>query len=211
MLARFLPQSFPFFELLASQSDLLKKENINLALILEHKHETEITAEIMRGLKEDVGQLSTDIVGHLSQTFITPIDKEDIHAISSGQEHLSSMFYHLSTKFFCCGLPQGFPSTIHLLIGNIQILIEDIEQMIKKLPQKVNISEILQHFKRTKEEGMTLLTSGFAKLQHTPITESNCINEGMLLLIVYYNQIERIMIQIQSIADTLEKVMIKYV
>lgn len=211
MLARFLPQSVPFFELLAKQSTILQKQIQQLIIIneqAENNHPIEI--QTLQSTKKEINQLYSTITEHLSRTFITPIDKEDIHAINLGQLYLSCTFYELGTLFFYCRIPASIPSSLKLLIANEQNMIDDILSMIKELPKKIDISSNLQEIREKKENGATILVMGFKKIQEFNFTDISTTKE-LFILSKYYDQLALAMEQTLNLADILEKTMIKYV
>lgn len=211
MLARFLPQSVPFFELLTKQSAILQKQINQLTRIIElsqTKHDIE--KQEIQSAKEEIKQLNRTITEHLSRTFITPIDKEDIHAISIGQTHLSCSLYVLGVELFLCGVPVAIPSSLQLLLSNEQSMINEIQKMIKELPNKTDISPNLQVIREKRENGSNLLTIELKKIQQFSFTDFNTIKE-LLILSKYYDKLELAMEQTINLADTLERTMIKYV
>lgn len=211
MLARFLPQSVPFFELLAKQSTILQKQIHQLIIINEHAENNHpIEIQTLQSTKEEINQLYSTITEHLSRTFITPIDKEDIHAINLGQLHLSCNFYELGTLFFYCKIPVSIPSSLKLLIANEKNMIDDILGMIKELPKKTDISSNLQKIREKKENGAVLLVMGFKKIQEFNFTDINSTKE-LFILSKYYDKLALAMEQTLILADILEKTMIKYV
>lgn len=85
MLARFLPQTVPFFKLLMEQNAVLQRMAQSLIVVMENTYESEGHLKQINILEEEADKLNRKITWHLSQTFITPIDREDIHAINLAQ------------------------------------------------------------------------------------------------------------------------------
>lgn len=211
MLARFLPQSVPFFELLAKQSTILQKQIHQLIIINEQaKNNHPIEIQTLQNTKEEISQLYNTITEHLSRTFITPIDKEDIHAINLGQLYLSYTCYELGTLFFYCRIPNSIPFSLELLIANEQNMIDDILSMIKELPKKTDISSNLREIREKKENGAILLVMGLKKIQDFNFTDISTTKE-LFILSKYYDKLALAMEQTLNLADILEKTMIKYV
>lgn len=209
MLARFLPQSIPFFELIASQHAILQKQHLLIIQFIDQKEQIETSIEEARLVKDELSKLTNYITLHLSRTFITPIDKEDIHAISLAQEHLSDNLYHLNIKFFHCGIPK-LPSSIFLLIKTLGIMLENLGEIIKELPKKTDFSALLQKVREKKEDGMNLLITGLVKIQQLEILDFKLVKD-VYLVANYYEQLEFAIRQLTHLSDTLEKTMIKYV
>ena len=90
MLARFLPQTVPFFKLLMEQNAVLQRMAQSLIVVMENTYESEDHLKQINILEEEADKLNRKITWHLSQTFITPIDREDIHAINLAQERVAA-------------------------------------------------------------------------------------------------------------------------
>ena len=102
MLTRFLPQTVPFFKLLMEQNAVLQRMAQSLIVVMENTYESEGHLKQINILEEEADKLNRKITWHLSQTFITPIDREDIHAINLAQERVADgiqtvSYTHLSS------------------------------------------------------------------------------------------------------------------
>ena len=100
MLARFLPQTVPFFKLLMEQNAVLQRMAQSLIVVMENTYESESHLKQINILEEEADKLNRKITWHLSQTFITPIDREDIHAINLAQERVADGIQNLASRFF---------------------------------------------------------------------------------------------------------------
>ena len=75
MLTRFLPQTVPFFKLLMEQNAVLQRMAQSLIVVMENTYESEGHLKQINILEEEADKLNRKITWHLSQTFITPIDR----------------------------------------------------------------------------------------------------------------------------------------
>lgn len=83
--SRFTPKEPKFFPLLKQLSDVLSSASALLTESLQHDQATE-RAEFYKRIKEEErkgDQLTHQILNELSTTFITPLDREDIHDLAS--------------------------------------------------------------------------------------------------------------------------------
>ena len=138
MLARFLPQTVPFFKLLMEQNAVLQRMAQSLIVVMENTYESEGHLKQINILEEEADKLNRKITWHLSQTFITPIDREDIHAINLAQERVADGIQNLASRFFMCGfMYQRFPA--HMMTRNIKGMIEETELMLGQLEKKKDV------------------------------------------------------------------------
>ena len=85
MLPSFLPKTIPFFEMLEEQNKMLRAVSHEVSLLFSGKSEPEACGGAVARLEAEADQKHRNIVRSLSQTFITPIDREDILRIDQGQ------------------------------------------------------------------------------------------------------------------------------
>ena len=86
MFASLLPKSAPFFEMLLEQNSHLRHMSRLLLAMLEDLSKMDEGHKEIALIEEEADKLHVRIIRDLSQTFITPIDREDILRINQEQE-----------------------------------------------------------------------------------------------------------------------------
>ncbi|MEG2139584.1 MAG: DUF47 family protein [Bilophila sp.] len=209
MLARFLPQTVPFFELLTEQNEFLQKMARGLLDVTENNYEAEASLKQINLLEEDADTLTRKITWHLSQTFITPIDREDIHSINLAQERVADGLQNLASRIYVCGfIYQRFPA--QMIAHNVKGMINDTAIMLEQLARKKEISGSLRTLKSRKADCEMLLAAGLAELQEVEITSFAMVKE-IILWSQIYERMERSVDLVSDLADTMEQVVLKYV
>ena len=191
MLARFLPQTVPFFKLLMEQNAVLQRMAQSLIVVMENTYESESHLKQINILEEEADKLNRKITWHLSQTFITPIDREDIHAINLAQERY-----------------QRFPA--HMMTRNIKGMIEETELMLGQLEKKKDVSGHLHSLKSRKSDCEMLQAAGISEMMDSEIPNFEKVRE-LILWSQVYERIERAVDMVSDLGDTLEEVVLKYV
>ena len=198
MLTRFLPQTVPFFKLLMEQNAVLQRMAQSLIVVMENTYESEGHLKQINILEEEADKLNRKITWHLSQTIITPIDREDIHAINLAQERVADGIQNLASRFFMCGfMYQRFPA--HMMTRNIKGMIEETELMLGQLEKKKDVSGHLHSLKSRKSDLMDSEIPNFEKVRE------------LILWSQVYERIERAVDMVSDLGDTLEEVVLKYV
>ena len=100
MFARPLPRSAPYFEYFERQNSIMQEMAKLLVAIVDAEQDAEACLKRMARLESEADELQHTIIHELSQTFITPIDREDIYAISTAQERTIDSLNGLGTRFF---------------------------------------------------------------------------------------------------------------
>jgi uncharacterized protein Yka (UPF0111/DUF47 family) len=114
MLDALLPKGAPFFELLLQQNDMLcKMASLLVDMLAAHDNIEEPHSEISR-LEDEADALNQAITWHLSQTFITPIDREDILHINKEQEEAIDLFHDVANRVYIFDLRRVRFPMLHL-------------------------------------------------------------------------------------------------
>ena len=209
MFARFLPQTVPFFDLLTQQNSLLQEMAKSLLFVMDNSYESEENLKRINLMEEEADQLNRKITWHLSQTFITPIDREDIHAINLAQERVADGIQNLASRFFVCGfMYQRFPA--QMMARNIRGMIEDTGFMLDALAHKKEVSLYLHSLKSRKSDCEMLQATGLSEMMDGEIPNFEKVRE-LILWSQVYDRLERSVDVVSDLADTLEEVVLKYV
>lgn len=79
----FFPKKVDFFELFDKAIDNLSKAADTLVAMFKDYSDAEAKTRIIHDLEQEGDILTHDIMKELNKTFLTPIDREDIHALAS--------------------------------------------------------------------------------------------------------------------------------
>jgi predicted phosphate transport protein (TIGR00153 family) len=91
MLFKFLPKEFSFFDLFDKQVDqAVEAASYFNELVLKHKVD-ESSLEKINSIEHEGDNLAHDIFENLNKTFITPFDREDIHALAKELDNIPDM------------------------------------------------------------------------------------------------------------------------
>ena len=98
MFAALLPRSAPFFELLLQQNQILCSLAEILADILENPKASADQLRRVGLLGEEANLVYRSVLKHLAQTFITPIDREDILYINRNQKKAFNALHNMVNR-----------------------------------------------------------------------------------------------------------------
>jgi len=83
LLAKVLPRETTFFEMFNKQAENVQAGARAMVEMLEHFGEPAAHAERIKSFEHAGDLITHDIMTRLNQTFITPLDREDIHELAS--------------------------------------------------------------------------------------------------------------------------------
>ncbi|OGF51262.1 MAG: hypothetical protein A2044_03385 [Candidatus Firestonebacteria bacterium GWA2_43_8] len=98
MFARFLPKEYNFFALLEKQADYAVEAAKVFKGAVATGSITEETLVKMQEIEHQGDEVTHSILDQLDKSFITPIDREDIHALAKEMDDITDMLCTISSR-----------------------------------------------------------------------------------------------------------------
>jgi len=93
MLLKFLPQEFNFFNLFEKQADYaVEASKVFKEIAVSNTIVTEATYQRIQRIEHEADDAAHTVMEQLNKTFITPFDREDIHALTKELDNILDMF-----------------------------------------------------------------------------------------------------------------------
>jgi len=160
-----IPQDKIFFELLEKQSTLvLEGSNLLYDLLTIYK-DIGMKRQNIKDLEHDGDEVVHEIQDRLSRTFITPIDREDIDALSCLYDDILDYTYTIANKLYAYGIDEIQPPMItfgEIILKSVIALNKAFSNMRKLDLEKIEKHNIEVHF--LENEGDELLNKTVAEL-----------------------------------------------
>jgi uncharacterized protein Yka (UPF0111/DUF47 family) len=208
MFERLLPKSAPFFELLQKQNELLLSTAQHLEQsffelsLLEEKYKTIVL------LDEEADAIHARITRELSQTFITPIDREDILRINQAQENCIDFLQNLTTNIHIYAFERiRFPAL--KLVETMRKMLELTQIMLAGLSAKQDAHKT-RAFRVLRIDCEMLLSVGLAELYD----RAEAYEESTLDMIKWtraYDRLEQAVEEVVKLAEAIEEAVLKNV
>lgn len=161
------PKSPKFFQLFLEQNRIIVDAATVLHQIAEEFSDCEDQCQVINRLEAEGDVLNRTIARELSTTFITPIDREDIHEINSSQETILNHIQAVSNRIGVYGLARmRFPAK--KMISNIKEMVTGIGRMLTMLSHGQEVTPTVAQVKQLKKECEMLLMSGLGELYEDP-------------------------------------------
>ena len=201
------PKSIRFFDLLIQQNEILKDVATELEQIF---HEFNTTDEAFKRItlkEEKADELCREIARQLSQTFITPIDREDIYQLNLAQEDSINLIKRIAIRTYCSGLTRiRFPA--QKMTRNISKIANITGEMIKALRAKQEVGPFVRECKNLKDECEMVLSTGLSELQDVEITDFKGVTD-IIKWVQVYDRIEQVIERLDDLSDVIEEVVLK--
>ena len=160
---RLVPTEVRFFEMFAEHAATIHDAAKVLQEMLEKAQNLESYSERIRELEHKGDNITHEILTKLSTTFITPMDREDIHALSSRLDDVLDLVEAVSNKTILYRLTEFSPEMLELS----SIIVRCAAQMqsaVASLDKHDRIMDNLIEINRLENEGDRVSRSAIATL-----------------------------------------------
>jgi len=203
----FFPKEVQFFDLFQEQFEKLNEAVIALSSIFQEFEDVENKCKSINLVEETGNEVARRISKQLSTTFITPIDREDIHSINVAQEDLLNLIKAISTRI---GLYDfhviKFPAK--KLVKNLSTMVEEVGRMMDRLRQRKPVEENAKKIKSLKYECEMLLLVALGEVYDIKLTGFDAVMDIVKWTHIY-DRIEQAVNQADRLADIIEGVVLK--
>lgn len=162
---RLIPKEESFFDLFEKASENLLQAGRLLVQTMERFDGVVENARRMERLEHDGDQITHEIVARLNRTFITPLDREDIHRLASAIDDVLDLV-EATTERFVLYKVKAVTSFAVELARVIAKQVEEIHQVLPHL-RRMRQEDILRHcieINRLENEGDHFLRAAVVQL-----------------------------------------------
>ena len=172
------------------------------------EYDSEEHIKEMNALELEGDKVLTTIVHELSRTFITPIDREDIYAISNAQENAIDSLSLLGRRVYLFSFVHTrFPAK--KMLENIAGMSRLEGELLRGLSKKEVPEAAIKNIHGLKENCDMLLGVGLSELQDADVISFDMIKQ-LIVWSQLYDRIEASVNLFASLTDTLEQAILKY-
>lgn len=140
---RLVPREETFFDLLEEASENLDRAGKLLVETLKNPEDLDLSARQMKAIEEDGDRIVHEVMAKLHRTFITPLDREDIHHLISALDDVLDFIEAAADRF---SLYRGLTMTTRAvelaeIIARQTVEIQLMIALLRRLPR----DKILHH------------------------------------------------------------------
>jgi uncharacterized protein Yka (UPF0111/DUF47 family) len=204
---RLFPKAPKFFEFFREQNRIIVEAATVLNTIVIDFGDCDVRCQMINRLEADGDALNRTISQLLSTTFITPIDREDIHLINSSQETILNHIQAISNRIGVYEFARmRFPA--QKMVSNVKDMVTAIGVLLGMLENKGEVAESVGQVKHQKKECEMLLLSGLGELYDSPNTSSAELMEIIKWTHVY-DRIDKAFNRAWQLAKAIEGIVLK--
>ncbi|MEW6068745.1 MAG: DUF47 family protein [Nitrospirota bacterium] len=140
---KFLPKTIDFFEIFDNVAANISHAGTLLVGIMENFNAVDAWAKEIHELEQHGDMLTHDIIKKLNKTFITPIDREDIHALTTTLDDIIDLIWATADRLTVFKLTESTSWAV-TMSKDLLLTIEVVHKAIKELKKK-NYSHIQEY------------------------------------------------------------------
>ena len=203
---RLLPREEEFFDLFVGVATRNTEAAQHLHdLFLAPPDRRIASVEAIKRLEHEADQLTHEVVNRLDRTFITPLDREDIHQLASDLDDVMDAIDGTArrSQIFHLGVA---PGGVKLLTEVIQRMVGVLAEGVGRLKKGNDVMRYCIEAKKLEEEGDAIYHEALGKMFETEKDALEIIKWKEI-----YDNLELTLDQSEDVANVLESITIKQV
>jgi uncharacterized protein len=202
-LKKFVPKTVKFFDLLAELSDnILKGSELIRDMITKWDNLSEYSSEIHL-LEHRCDDLTHKVVSELNETFITPIDREDIHSFVNSLDNVIDCIDVIANRIHLYKVKNHIEFGTQMTeIVNMQMIL--LSEIIHNFEEDKNITEKLTKIRNYETQGDVIFQKALAHLFEFETDPFELIKKKEILELM-----EKAIDRCQTVAIVIEGILIK--
>jgi len=202
---RLLPREEEFFDLFVAVAQRNKEAAQHLRDLFEAPPDRRTPhVEAIKRLEHEADQVTHEVVNRLDRTFITPLDREDIHALASDLDDVMDAMDGTArrSQIFRVGLA---PSGVKQLAAVIQRMVAVLAEGVGRLKKGDDVMRFCIEAKQLEEEGDAIYHEALGRMFDT---EKNALE--VIKWKEIYDTLELTLDQGEDVANVLESITLKH-
>lgn len=207
MLGKFIKKEDRFFKLFNNSADLIVEGARELKHLVVDIQKSEIYSRNIKDIEHKADQNTHKTVSLLHKTFITPLDREDIHKLITNLDDILDFLDASASRIFIYGVNKT-NSDLKIMADICLQVAEKVKSAVNQLENLKNPEEIIKiciDINRLENEADNALRSAVAKLfkEETDIKELVKLKE-------IYELLETVTDRCEDVANIIEGIVLEY-
>jgi uncharacterized protein Yka (UPF0111/DUF47 family) len=207
MRLNFFPRSIDFDTLFREQNAKLREAAELLSALLADFTGVPEKCQRLYALEADANELSRTIATSLASTFITALDREDIHALNTAQETAVNLVRAIASRVGLYGVGEIRP-TARELVDDLRLMTGQTGEMLRLMHAKKPVDEASSEVRRLKARTDSLLILGLTEIYEGGIASATDVVR-LLKWSQIYDRIEEAIGQVEQVASVIEGISLK--
>jgi len=202
---RLLPRDEEFFDLFAAVAERNKEAALHQRQLFDAAPDRRTPhVEQIKRLEHEADQVTHEVVNRLDRTFITPLDREDIHELASNLDDVMDAMDGTARRSQIFGLGAA-PQGVKQLAETIERMVTVLAEAVKRLKKGGDVIRFCIEAKRLEEEGDAIYHEALGRMFATERDPIELIKWKEI-----YDNLERTLDRSEDVANVLESITLKH-
>ena len=206
MFARLMPHEGRFFTFFSEHAALILQGAVELKAMMDDMSETESRARNIKTIENKADKVTHQTIQLLHKTFITPIDRDEIHVLITRMDDILDLMEDVSQSVFLYDI-RRIPDEAKRLAEICVACAEKVGQAVKLLDNMANAEQIMKicgEIDRYETDADQVLRGAMAKLFRT---ESD--TRELIKLKEIYEHLETVTDKCEDVANIIEGIVLE--
>src|SRR5437773_274878 len=205
IVVRLLPREEEFFDLFVAVAERNKEAARLLRELFAAPPERRIPyIEAIKRLEHEADQLTHEVVNRLDRTFITPLDREDIHQLASDLDDVMDAMDGTARRAQIFRLGQAPPGVLRM-VEVLQRMVAVLAEAVSRLKKGDDVITYCVEAKQLEEEGDAIYHESLGQLFEKERDAIELIKWKEI-----YDNLEGTLDQAEDVANVVESITIKH-
>ncbi len=200
---RLVPKEEKFFEMFTSMAQNAHESSKLLTQMMEVPTKIRETAENIKALEHKGDRMTHDVILKLNKTFIVPIDREDIYALSSKIDDVTDLIESIARRLVLFKVTQ-VPEPAIELARTLQRSTAAIVVAVSELRNGLKVMDPCIEVNRLEDEADHIYHNALGKLFETESDPIHLIKWKEL-----YEKLEASLDRCEDVANVIEGIIVK--
>jgi predicted phosphate transport protein (TIGR00153 family) len=206
MKLRLFPKDHKFFDLFREDAANLKKGALALQELVDHYEDVEKKYEHIKRIEHQGDNITLEIITKLRDTFITPLEREDIHGLASGLDDVLDCVEGVASRMCYFKLAKPTPE-VKKLVDIIAKAVEQIVEAIDNLEALGHVHAFCKQINILEYEADVVCREAIADLFERAETASEI--KDLIKLKEIYTRLEVAADRCEDVANVIEEIIVK--
>jgi len=202
-----IPREGKFFDLFRESADLIVEGSVELRSLMTDLKHAEDRSHKIKAIEHRADEVAHQAIELLHKTFITPMDRDDIHWLVTRMDDIMDYVEDASVKISMYGITKVTPEVIRLADLCVQSA-EEVRKAVQNLDNLKKPAEIIKtcvEINRLENEADQALREGLAKL----FSEEGDIKQ-LIKLKEVMESLENATDRCEDVANIIEGIVLEY-
>jgi len=206
MKVRLFPREHKFFDLFREDAANLRQGALALQELVDRYEDVEKKYERIKAIEHQGDNLTHEIFTKLRDTFITPLEREDIHGLASGLDDVLDCIEGVASRMWTFKMERPTPE-VKKLVGIIVKAVEQIFEAVDHLESLGHVHAFCKQINILEYEADVICREAIADLFAKAETPAEL--KDLIRLKEIYTRLEVAADRCEDVANVIEEIIVK--